>query len=46
MSTDCYDIMTGCYVQIELLGPPCLLGESCLLAAELPQLNFRPATLR
>jgi hypothetical protein len=33
-------------VQVELLAPPRLLGEYCLLADELPELCYRPATLR
>lgn len=32
--------------QIELLSPPCLLGESCLLAGQYHELYYRPATLR
>eukprot|EP00878_Enallax_costatus_P020054 GHUV01021184.1.p1 GENE.GHUV01021184.1~~GHUV01021184.1.p1 ORF type:complete len:549 (+),score=143.41 GHUV01021184.1:1031-2677(+) len=32
--------------QVDLICPPCWLGESCLLVAEHPQLQHRPATLR
>jgi hypothetical protein len=33
-------------LQVELLAPPRLLGEYCLMADEVPELCYRPATLR
>ncbi len=37
---------SNCCMQVELLAPPCLLGECCLLAEEMAEMAYRPTTLR